>query len=121
MQGLDSFLNGSEGKSIEYVCSALQQALSAASDDYTLSNIRRCLDQLHGECVDGAVINLVQPARGYVGTTGCQVNLCTLQNAPPTGCLRIELSSGSGIQVSDTGDPVHKLMVKQFPADLPRD
>ena len=59
MQGLDSFLYGRVGKNIEYVCSALQQALSATSDAYTLSRIRRRLDQLRGEIMDRVLVNLI--------------------------------------------------------------
>ena len=71
LQGSDSFLDRCIDKNIEDVASALKEALSAASDDYTLSRIRRCLDQLRGESVGRVLVNRVQPARGYVGATVC--------------------------------------------------
>jgi hypothetical protein len=59
LQGPDSFLDRCIDKNIEDVASALQEALSAASDDDTLSKIRRCLDQLRGESVGRVLVNLI--------------------------------------------------------------
>ena len=118
-EGPDSFLEGRAGENIEDVLPALQQALSSPSDDDALSRIRRCLDQVHGEIVDRVLVDLIHPARGYVGTTGCRVSPRMWQTAPPAGRLLVELSSSGDVQVGDTGDTVYQVVVQEFPPQLP--
>jgi hypothetical protein len=106
LQGLYSFLYGRVGKNIEYVCSALQQALRAGHHDHAFTQIGRCPDQLCRKRVDRLVVNLSKPARRNRGTKSIEIDSSRPKNIAPARRLFIE-TLHTHMQIGNTRDTLY--------------